>query len=122
MSNINVDDFAEQIRRALDETKDLTEKALHKAVDTTARQTVSKIKEKAPVRTGKYRKDWGSVKTSDNGRGAYGRTVRNRTRYMIAHLLQNGHGGKRPARARPHIPSDDETEKLFVQNLEREMK
>ena len=63
-----------------------------------------------------------SQKTTDNGRGGYGRTVYNRKRYMIAHLLQNGHGGPRPARAFPHIPSDDETEKLFMEEMERAMK
>lgn len=122
MSNINSAEFAEQMRKALDETKDLTEEALKKAVDKTAKQTVKAIKEKAPVRTGKYKKGWTSKKTTDSARGAYGKTVYNRPKYMIAHLLQNGHGGKHPARAIPHIPSDDETEKLFVDNLESEMK
>ena len=40
---------------------------------------------------------------------------------MLAHLLQNGHGGAQPAGPRPHIPSDEETEELFVKNMEREM-
>lgn len=124
-SNENVkigsSEFANAIRRALNDTKDLTEKALQKAVDQTAKETVVKIKGKSPVKTGEYRRGWKSKITLRPGRGGYGRTVHNSTCYRLTHLLQHGHGGPRPAGPHPHIPSDEETEKLFEQNLEKEM-
>lgn len=119
---IKPEKFAQTVGEILKEHRDLTDKALHTAVDRTAKETVSITKRGAPVKTGRYKKGWNSQKTTDNGRGGYGRTVYNRKRYMIAHLLQNGHGGPRPARAFPHIPSDDETEKLFMKEMERAMK
>lgn len=118
---IGSSDFSAVIRKALNETKDLTEKALQNAVDQTAKDTVKKIKGKSPIKTGDYRSGWTSKITRRAGRGGYGRTVHNSTCYRITHLLQNGHGGPRPAGPHPHIPSDEDTEKLFEQNLEREM-
>ena len=103
------------------ETKTLTENALRSAVDKTARETVTKIKGQAPVKTGKYAGGWTSKVTTQDGRGRYGRTVYNAPRYMLSHLLQNGHGGPRPAPAHPHMPSDEETEELFRKNMESEM-
>lgn len=118
---MRIDEFAGAIREALAETKDITEKALQVSVDKTARETVKKIKGKAPVKTGKYRSGWTHKVTRKAGRGSYGRTVHNSKRYMLAHLLQHGHGGPRPAGPHPHIPSDEETAVLFEQNLEKEM-
>ncbi|MCI7098115.1 MAG: HK97 gp10 family phage protein [Lachnospiraceae bacterium] len=119
--NVRIEEFAGAIREALEETKGMTEKALQVSVDKTARETVKKIKGKAPVKTGKYRSGWTSGITQQPGRGFYGRTVHNSKRYMLAHLLQHGHGGPRPAGPHPHIPSDEETAALFEQNLEKEM-
>ena len=118
---IGMDGLEKAIKDALEETKELTEDALITATDKTAKETVKKIKTNAPARTGSYKKGWSSKTTTQAGRGRYGRTVYNRTRYMLAHLLQNGHGGPRPARAIPHIPSDEETGDLFEKNLESEM-
>lgn len=118
---VGVDGFGDAVWDVLEETKKLTENALIKSADKTARETVKKIKGKAPSKTGKYEKGWTSKVTTQAGRGRYGRTVYNAPRYMIAHLLQNGHGGPRPAKAYPHIPSDEETSELFEKNLESEM-
>lgn len=118
---VGMEGFEGAIRNALDATKELTENALIASIDKTAKQTVSKIKSAAPAKTGKYEKGWSSKATTQAGRGRYGRTVYNGPRYMLAHLLQNGHGGPRPAGAHPHIPSDEETEELFEKNLESEM-
>lgn len=113
--------FESAVRDALNETKELTENALMASVDKTAKETVKKIKGAAPAKTGKYRKGWTSKVTIQAGRGKYGRTVYNGPRYMLAHLLQNGHEGPRPAGAHPHIPSDEETEALFEKSMESEM-
>lgn len=106
---------------AMSDMRELTGEALQRAVDRTAKQIVSDTRSAAPARTGMYRKGWSSKEMELSGRGVYGRTVHNRSRYQLAHLLQYGHGGPRPARAYPHIPSDEEAEETFVRNLESEM-
>lgn len=118
----------QEILSALKDTRELTGEALHRAIDKTASETVSRIKEKAPVKTGAYRSGWTSKVTIKSRRGGYGRTIYNNGRtvdgkrcYRLAHLLQNGHGGPRPAGAHPHIPQDDETEALLEKNIESEM-
>ncbi len=120
-SHVKVDGLENAVKEALLGTKTLTENALRSAVDKTARETVTKIKGQAPVKTGKYARGWTSKVTMQDGRGRYGRTVYNAPRYMLSHLLQNGHGGPRPAPAHPHMPSDEETEELFRKNMESEM-
>ena len=115
---VKADGFGNAIRDALEETKKLTEDALIASIDKTAKETVQKVKSASPTKKGKYAKGWTSKVTTQAGRGRYGRTVYNKPRYMLVHLLQNGHGGPRPARAHPHIPSDEETEALLEKNLE----
>lgn len=118
---VGMDGLENAVLEALNKTKNLTENSLKAAIDKTAKETVVKIKGASPVRTGKYVKGWSSRVTAHDGRGRYGRTVYNGPRYMLAHLLQNGHGGPRPARAYPHIPPDEETEKILEKNFESEM-
>lgn len=119
---IKVEGLERAVKDVLNETKELTDNALVAAADKTAKETIAKIKGKSPTKTGKYAKGWTSKVTTQNARGRYGRTVYNRPRYRLAHLLQNGHGGPRPARAHPHIPTDEETEALFEKNLESEIR
>lgn len=118
---ISPQNFQDAVMKALEDTKIITEEAMNAAVDKTAKQIVSKTKGAAPVKTGRYKKGWTSKVTTQKGRGRYGKTVYNGPRYMLAHLLQNGHGGPRAAGPHPHIPSDEETEKLFTENLGSEM-
>lgn len=118
---VKADGLGNAIRDALEETKKLTEDALIASIDKTAKETVQKVKSASPTKTGKYAKGWTSKVTTQAGRGRYGRTVYNKPRYMLVHLLQNGHGGPRPARPHPHIPPDEETEALFEKNLESEI-
>lgn len=119
--NVSMTGLESTIKKALDDTKNLTEEALKTAIDKTSKETVAKIKGAAPVRTGAYAKNWTSKVTLKPGRGGYGRTVYNVEHYRRAHLLQNGHGGPILARPYPHIPSDEETEELLEKNLESEM-
>lgn len=123
MANVRVsaNELQDAVINAMREAREITDEALKVAVDKTAKETISKTKQNAPAKSGKYKRGWLSRVTTKSGRGAYGRTVYNGPRYMLAHLLQNGHGGPRPAGAYPHIPSDEETETLFIKNLEREM-
>lgn len=123
MTNVRVsaEGLQDAVMDAMREAKKITDEALKAAVDKTAKEAVSKTKSNAPAKSGKYKRGWSSRVTTQPGRGAYGRTVYNGPRYMLAHLLQNGHGGPRPAGAHPHILTDEETEALFTKNLESEI-
>lgn len=118
---VSADRLADEINKALQEARMITDEAMTAAVEKTAKETLSKIRGAAPVKTGKYKKGWTSKVTMQKGRGRYGRTVYNGPRYRLAHLLQNGHGGPHAAGPHPHIPSDEETEELFAKNMESEM-
>ena len=120
-TKVGMDGLQKAVKQALEETRGLTEEDLKRAVDKTSRETVNQIKGTAPVETGMYAKGWTSKSTSRSGRGAYGKTVYQRSKPGLAHLLEHGHGGPRPAGAHQHIPTDDETEALFEKNLEKEM-
>lgn len=118
---VDVEHLGSAIKEALNETKELTGEAMQTSVDKTAKEIAAKTRSASPVRTGKYKRGWSTKVTRQPGRGAYGKTVFNKPRYMLTHLLQHGHGGPRPAREIHHIPSDEETEAIFMKNLESEM-
>lgn len=118
---VTVREFQDAVMKALEDARMLTDEALKGAIDRTTKETISKIKGAAPVKTKKYKKGWTSRVIAAKKRGDYGRIVYNDPRYMLTHLLENGHGGPRAARPHPHIPSDEETEELLTRNLEREM-
>lgn len=118
---INVESLLGEVRKALNETRNITAESMRKAIDRTAKGTVSKIRGKAPVKTREYAAGWSS-KTEKVRSGRYTRTVYQKKKPGLSHLLQNGHGGPQPAPAHPHIPSDEETEKLLEKNLESEMR
>ena len=120
-SRIKAENLSNEIKKALNETKTWTEENLKRAIDATAKETVNKIRGKAPVKTGEYAGGWTS-KAENRKRKRYARIAYQIKKPKLAHLLQNGHGGPMPAPSHPHIPSDDETEKLFEKNMEREMR
>lgn len=127
---------AEQLTRAikdiLDEYRDKTRIDIERATDATAKEVVKDTKSRAPVNqrprkeakypAGAYKKSWRSTVTEDTSTN-YQRTVHaSKPHYALTHLLQNGHGGPRPAKAYPHITEDEETQKIFEKNLIKELK
>lgn len=117
---ISVNQFAAEMKLTMAEISKLTMEAHKKAVNATSTATLRTTKDKSPVRTGKYKRGWNSRGLQGNTMN-YGRVVYNGPKYMLTHLLQNGHRGPHPARAFPHIPSDDETERLYIENLRKEI-
>ena len=78
---------------------------------------MTQIEQTAPRKTGRYAKSWAVKKTSETS-NSLEVTVHSKTRYALAHLLENGHakrGGGRVA-AIPHIAPAEEA---AVQSLER---
>lgn len=113
-----------ELQKAIGEILDGYSKATYadikRATDRTAQQTAKNTKANAPVRTGKYKSGWGYTR-NDESVDHYSVTVHDKTKPSLTHLLQNGHGGPRPAKAYPHIQQDEETERIFEENLIKEL-
>ncbi len=118
--SIKVSQLASEIEKQLTDYKDLAADELKKAVKKAGKTTKEGINDSAPVRTGKYAKSWTSKVTAESSSGIEV-TVYSPRRYMLAHLLENGHakrGGGR-VRAIPHIhPAEEAAE----EQLERDIK
>lgn len=117
---INAGELQSTIKGILDEYSKATYMDIKKATDRTAQQTAKNTKAKAPSKTGKYKSGWGYTR-NDESVDRYSVTVHDKTKPSLTHLLQNGHGGPRPARAYPHIQQDEETERIFEENLIKEL-
>ena len=117
---VNIDGVQRVARAALDEFAQATFADIRAATDATAKEVVKRTKAASPYRTGEYRKGWTSRVEVDNSRD-YQRTVYNKRKTGLTHLLQHGHGGPHPAPAHPHITGDDEVQEIFVKALTDEM-
>ena len=107
--NIRVDQLAETVTEMMNEYRDLAVDEMKKSVKAAGKTVKGDINDSAPVRTGKYAKSWTSKVTAENS-VSLEVTVYSPSRYMLAHLLENGHakrGGGR-VRAIPHIKPAEE--------------
>ena len=107
--SVKVEQLAAAVTEIMDDYKDLAVDKMKKAIRDAGKTVKEDINGSAPVRTGKYAKSWASKVTAENS-VSLEVTVYSPSRYMIAHLLENGHakrGGGR-VRAIPHIkPAED---------------
>ena len=121
---VSVDQMAAAIEEELEKYKDLASDELKKAVKKAGKTAKSDINESAPVRTGKYAKSWKSKVTAEDSERIQV-TVYSPARYMIAHLLENGHakrGGGR-VRASPHIkPAEEYAEEVLLKDIEKALR
>lgn len=112
---------AEKLERAIRDILNGFEKDVSGAVETatlnTAKEAVKTTKAASPSRTGKYKQGWGY--STERSRLSYKATAHNKRVPGLVHLLQNGHGGPRPARAFPHVQEDDKTAEVFERELEK---
>lgn len=70
-------------------------------------------------RTGRYRAGW-TTTVEGNTLVGFKATVHNTDAYQLAHLLENGHGGPRPAGPHPHIaPAYERGVKVLEEELRR---
>ncbi len=123
----SIDQLPEAIAQELKAFAKVTDAAVIRSVNETAKATVKNTKSKAPGK-GPYRKSWTSRVTTQSLRGNYGRTVYS-TLPGLPHLLEYGHEikgylegrGRTRTREFPHIPDDNTTERLFEENLRKEI-
>ena len=118
---VKVDQMASAIQECLDEYKTLAADEMKKAIKAAGKTVKEDINSSAPVRTGKYAKSWTSKVTEETSVGMQV-TVYSPSRYMLAHLLENGHakrGGGR-VRAIPHIkPAEDHGTEQLESDIKR---
>lgn len=124
MSSLSIDQMADAIMDQLTEYADLATDDMKDAVKDSANLVKRKINSSAPVRTGKYAKSW-RTKTTKESANALEITVFSPSRYMLSHLLENGHakrGGGR-VQAIPHIkPAEQAGIEKLQEDIERSLK
>ena len=120
--HVGIDGFQGAIQRVLEEFKKSTEDDIVKATDETAKEVRKRTAGASPRLTGKYKSGW-TTRVTGAGIGNHQRTVYNRSRASLTHLLQKGHrirnqyGSYGSVSARPHITPDAETEQIFVKKF-----
>ena len=120
---IPVDQLAKEVMDGLEEYAELAADVLKKEIQETGKSVKEQISQTAPRRTGRYAKSWAVKKVSETS-NSLEVTVHSRNRYMLTHLLENGHakrGGGRVA-AIPHIaPAEELAVQTLEKNIEREL-
>lgn len=102
---VKVDALASEIMSLLHEYANDVTSDMKKDIDSVARATVKKIKEKAPVRKdgkkkkyqpGSYKKSWRSTVQDENSHRKNRIVYAGGHQYSLTHLLENGHRIVRP--------------------------
>lgn len=117
---VSADEFEKAAQDVVTDFGRRTRENVRAAVDKTASQVTRKTKSASPTKTGKYKAGWAS-RVTEQSNVQYQKTVYNKDRYMLTHLLEKGHGGPHPAGPHPHIVKDEETQRIFEENLRKEI-
>lgn len=121
---VSIDGLADAVMKQLDEYNELATDEMKKAVKKAGKTVKEEINGSAPVRTGRYAKSWTSRTTAESSTDIEV-TVYSPSRYMLAHLLENGHakrGGGR-VRAIPHIkPAEEIGEQQLETDIAKALK
>lgn len=113
MANINL---ANEITRALRRYVDEVDEEVQAAAEEVAGQSVDKLKQTSPKKTGAYAKSWTMKK---KGKGWI---VHNKKHYRLTHLLEKGHAKVNGGRvgAKVHIaPVEHNAINDFIERVER---
>ena len=117
---IKPEQLGQEVMSGLEEYKDLAVDVLKKEIQEAGKTAKKQIEQTAPRRTGRYAKSWAVKKVSETS-NSLEVTVHSKNRYMLTHLLENGHakrGGGRVA-AIPHIaPAEEAAAESLERNIE----
>jgi hypothetical protein len=106
---IKPEQLAKEVMDGLEEYADLAVDVMKKEIQETGKSVKQQISQTAPKKSGRYAKSWAVKKTKETS-NSLEVTVHSKNRYMLTHLLENGHakrGGGR-VRAIPHIAPAEE--------------
>ena len=121
---IPVDQLASEVMSGLEEYAELAADVLKKEIQEAGKTAKKQIEQTAPRKTGRYAKSWAVKKVSETS-NSLEVTVHSRNRYMLTHLLENGHakrGGGRVA-GKPHIaPAEQHGIEQLTREIEEALK
>lgn len=123
-TKIKIDELADAVAEQLEEYAELTADVVKAAVTKAGNSVKKDIRDTAPVKSGRYAKNWRTKKTKENSTQLEV-TVYSPSRYMLAHLLEHGHAKRNGGRVRaiPHIaPAQEKAEGQLVEDIERGLK
>ena len=106
---IKPEQLAKEVMDGLEEYAELAVDVMKKEIQETGKSVKQQIPQTAPKKSGRYAKSWAVKKTKETS-NSLEVTVHSKNRYMLTHLLENGHakrGGGR-VRAIPHIAPAEE--------------
>lgn len=75
-----------QMKELMDQVDKDVKNSAKRNIDRVSKESVQKLKNTSPVKSGSYAKGWGTKKV-----GEMDVIVHNRTDYQLTHLLENGH-------------------------------
>ena len=117
----NTESVTAQMTELLNEVNESIEQSAERNIQLVAKESVSKLKNSSPRKTGSYAKGWGVKRLGDKDV-----VVHNRTDYQLTHLLENGHvirnkkGTYGRTRGIKHIaPVEEELVEEFQKELEK---
>lgn len=123
-NTIPIGKLASEVMKGLEEYAGLTADVVKKEVQAAGKVVKKEIESTAPILSGRYAKSWTVKKTAETS-NSLEVVVHSKNRYMLTHLLENGHakrGGGR-VRAIPHIAPAEEVGARELENrIERALK
>ena len=82
---------SEQMTKILDDYKDEVRDVTNSSINRVSKESVQKLRNGSPEKTGDYSKGWRTKKVAKNSSGIDDVVVHNATDYQLTHLLENGH-------------------------------
>ena len=118
---IKPEQLAKEVMDGLEEYAELAVDVMKKEIQETGKSVKQQISQTAPKKSGRYAKSWAVKKTKETS-NSLEVTVHSKNRYMLTHLLENGHakrGGGR-VRAIPHIaPAEEMGVRMLEERIAR---
>lgn len=122
---VSIDNLAGAITQELKNYSDEVTEDIKEDVREVAKECVENIRDNSPVKSGDYKKGWGSKVAFEN-RETIRITVYNRKKPQLTHLLEYGHeSGTRNGRVegKAHIrPAELEAENELTRRIEEAVK
>lgn len=126
---ISASEIAEALNKIFGNFNFEVQEVIKKQTDKSTKELKELIRSAAPKRTRKYSESW-RVKLTENTTFRYSKTVYSYDRYMVTHLLENGHAlrrggraiGKGKVKAYKHIsPSYEQIQKSYIADIQTEI-
>ena len=123
MATIRVDELDQRIADVLDKYRGLIRDGVEDEMEGAAAIAMRIVRDKSPVRSGKYKKGWKLYREKAKFRSQLQTlTVYNKTQYRLIHLLEFGHQTAKGTRTKayPHVqPAEDAAEKALIVGTRR---